>query len=113
MREQWPIAKTKLKWLFPELYSANQTASGLEDPSMWVDSNGRYHALMRESFNSCDGAGCVAPRSNLGHAWSHDGLHWNYTGQVFPMKDYGSSSMPQVYFTDGTSVGNTCENESS
>ena len=70
-----PFAKKKLRWLFGEMYSSNQTANGLEDPTVYKDSNGRYHALMRESFDSCDGAGCVGPRANIGHAWSVDGLH--------------------------------------
>ena len=62
---QLPVPKKKLRWLFDELYSSNQTARGLEDPTVYKDASGRYHALMRETFDTCDGAGCVAPRGQL------------------------------------------------
>ena len=56
--------------LFPEL-----RPHGTEDPAVYLDAKGRFHALfhnMQPDGNS--------PATNLGRAFSENGLNWTYSG---------------------------------
>ena len=50
-------------WLFGSVFSANQASRGIEDPMVYVDANGIYHAIFHDMFEKCDplveGAGCA------------------------------------------------------
>lgn len=109
-----------MKWLFGGMYTSTQTARGIEDPMVWVDARGNFHAIFHDMFEKCDasialeGAGCKAPRDNVAHAYSKaaDGaLNWVYTGAALHLvaQDGGSMYMPEVSFTDGTKMGLACE----
>ena len=69
--------------LFPELRSA-----GTEDPAVYMDAKGRFHGL----FHNMQPQG-NAPGTNLGHAYSEDGIQWFYSGVA------GNSS---GVYTDGS-----------
>eukprot|EP01043_Picozoa_sp_COSAG02_P027849 COSAG02_NODE_1660_length_11449_cov_6.953128_6_plen_303_part_00 len=75
---------SKISPLFPELRS-----DGTEDPAAYLDKEGRFHAL----FHNMQPGG-NRPATNLGHAYSADGLNWTYTGVC------GNSSGT---YTDGSS----------
>lgn len=62
--------------------------SNVEDPSVWIDKNGVYHAI----FHSMDIEGQSNPYLG-GHAYSVDGASWVYTGTA-----YGNSQN----YTDGS-----------
>jgi hypothetical protein len=64
---------------------------GLEDPSIWRDARGGYHAL----FHAFNLTGAAAGGDYGGHAFSADGLTWTWGGLSFNNS---------VAFTDGTSV---------
>ena len=76
-------APSKRSPLFPELGS-----SGTEDPALYLDKQGRFHAL----FHNMQPGG-NRPATNLGHAFSANGTSWQYTGVC------GNSS---GRYTDGT-----------
>jgi len=59
---------------------------GVEDPFMYVDAEGNYHALFHMLYP-------VHPYSRGGHAFSRDGRNWTWTGQAYD----GNAT-----FTDGT-----------
>ena len=74
--------------LFPELISA-----GAEDPFVWVDCDGHYHALFHNMSPNVDG---IDPQTVCGgHAYSADGVHWIYSGVAYTN---------HVDHTDGTST---------
>lgn len=64
--------------LFPKI-----TSGGLEDPEIYQDANGYYHALFHLEKGTFSG----------GHACSMDGVHWKYTGVAYNTT---------VHFRDGT-----------
>ena len=80
---------------------------------VYTDTNGIYHAIFHDMFEKCDelveGASCQAPRDNVAHAYSTDGLSWTYTGAALPLVQEGAMYMPEVKFTDGTKMGLACE----
>ena len=104
-----PVAKKQLRWLFGSEYTATQAAKGIEDPMVYKDANGVYHAIFHDMFEKCSGAGCKAPRDNVAHAYSTDGISWIYTGAALPLVNQGENYMPEVSFTDGTKMGLACE----
>jgi hypothetical protein len=60
--------------LFPDL-----GAAGTEDQFLYLDTNGNFHAIFHHMYGTgtemqwwLDACG--------GHAFSHDGIHWTYTG---------------------------------
>ena len=104
-----PVAKKQLRWLFGSEYTVTQAAKGIEDPMVYKDANGVYHAIFHDMFEKCSGAGCKAPRDNVAHAYSTDGISWIYTGAALPLVNQGENYMPEVSFTDGTKMGLACE----
>ena len=71
--------------LFPELGTR-----GSEDPALYLDAHGRFHALFH-NMDPCPDYPC--PEVAGGHAFSADGVVWIYTGVA-----YNSTG----YYTDGT-----------
>ena len=66
----------------------NLTNGGCEDPFLYLDKNGYYHAILHNLYPNFYGYNCG------GHAFSKDGLQWTYGGRA-----YGNT----VQFTDGNS----------
>ena len=104
------------QWLFGSEYTVTQAAKGIEDPMVYKDANGVYHAIFHDMFEKCSAARSAgrrrapkAPRDNVAHAYSTDGISWIYTGAALPLVDQGESYMPEVSFTDGTKMGLACE----
>ena len=60
---------------------------GLEDPDLWIDARGAYHAVFH----------AIEPTSRLtgAHACSTDGLRWHYTGIAYNAT---------VHFSDGSAT---------
>jgi hypothetical protein len=71
--------------LFPELGTR-----GSEDPALYLDARGHFHALFH-NMDPCPDYPC--PEVAGGHAFSVDGLSWNYSGVA-----YNSTG----FYTDGT-----------
>jgi hypothetical protein len=78
------------------LFAASQglRAHGTEDPALYLDAKGRFHALfhnmqspspppMKRPRVRPTRVGVGAPNISGGHAFSTDGVHWNYTGVAF------------------------------
>lgn len=63
-----------------------ENPGGVEDPFIWVDAEGHYHALFHMLYPA-------HPYSGGGHAFSRDGVKWTWTGQAYD---------GNVTFTDGT-----------
>ena len=73
--------------LFPDTHILNY--AGVEDPFVWIDKNGVFHAVFHSQIQNDDERLCG------GHAFSVDGIHnWTFTGTAW------SST---VLFEDGTS----------
>ena len=65
-----------------------ENPGGVEDPFIYVDSRGNYHALFHMLYPS-------HPYSNGGHAYSQNGLNWTWTGQAYD---------GNVTYTDGSRI---------
>ena len=61
--------------LFPEL-----ATRGSEDPALYLDARGRFHALFH-NMDPCPDYPC--PEVAGGHAFSADGVAWSYTGVAY------------------------------
>jgi len=61
--------------------------AGAEDPYVWEDTDGTFHILFNDKWESSTGVG--------GHAYSEDGLHWTFANT----KAYTTT----VKWTNGTS----------
>jgi len=72
--------------LFPDSIISN---FGLEDPYVYLDTKGRYHAIFHNMLNNDDQTTCGS------HATSDDGIAWTFTGTAYGNK---------VQYTDGTST---------
>ena len=93
--------------LFPEMPCSNRTQAAndlgicAEDPDIFQDSLGTYHALFHGFYRNVvcpsDGNSCgYFPSQWVGrHAWSTTGRHWTYS----PRAAFGAT----VNYTDGTS----------
>lgn len=109
----FPLAKNQLKWLFEGEYTAQQATRGIEDPMVYVDRHGTYHAIFHDMFERCDpaveGSGCHAPRDTVTHAYSVDGTSWTSTGSTLRLTNNHFNFVPRVSFTDGDTSGLDCE----
>lgn len=77
------------RWTVTDLLFTDQGLEypgGVEDPFMWVDVRGNYHAIFHMLYPK-------HPYSLGGHAFSKDGMNWTWTGQAFD---------GNVTYTDGT-----------
>jgi len=66
--------------------------SNVEDPAVWVDKNGVFHAI----FHSMDVSGQSTPYLG-GHAYSEDGAFWIYTGTAYGNRANYSDGSWQVF----------------
>ena len=84
-------------WKDNSTYTATQTdvlfgdaglhnPGGVEDPFLWVDETGHFHALFHMLFPA-------HPYSAGGHAFSKNGLNWTWTGEAYD---------GNVTYTDGS-----------
>ncbi|CAH1787739.1 unnamed protein product [Owenia fusiformis] len=81
-------------YLDPSTYKQNPEelwpflpAPGTEDPFVYIDKRGNFHAIFHNKYPS------NVQESVGGHAFSPDGINWQYGGRAFGNK---------VQFTDGT-----------
>lgn len=66
-----------------------------EDPFLWKDKRGNWHALFHRMFDPAGKSPIPSPGWCGGHAFSADGLHWSNISRA-----YNTS----VYTTDGTHI---------
>ena len=66
-----------------------------EDPFMWVDARGNWHALFHRMFDPAGKSPIPSPGWCGGHAFSKDGLHWSSISRA-----YNTS----VLLTDGSRI---------
>eukprot|EP00936_MAST-01D_sp_MAST-1D-sp1_P001499 g1499.t1 len=62
---------------------------GLEDPFLYTDADGNYHAIFHNMLNNDDQKTCGS------HAYSEDGISWTFTGTAYSNK---------VKWTDGNGL---------
>ena len=91
------LARARRGWRgafdFPLGVDGHVVANFTEDPHMWRDARGHFHAL----FHALDRWGTADAGSTVGgHAYSRDGLAWAYS------REYAYSTT--VAFDDGTST---------
>ena len=87
-----------------EVISTDLGTAGTEDPFVYLDGDGHFHAIFHHMY----GEGTSTQwwlDTDGGHAFSHDGLEWTYSGVA-----WGNAQHPRgqaVNFTDGTSFAFT------
>ena len=76
--------------MFPKLAD-----KGSEDPAVYRDAKGRYHALFHNMF-PCPNYPC--PEVAGAHAFSEDGVRWNYTGVAWDSTGHYNDGTPFAFF---------------
>lgn len=70
---------TTYQWTVTDLLFGDENLTypgGVEDPFLWIDQRGNYHALFHILYGG-------HPYQSGGHAYSSDGLRWIWTGEAY------------------------------